>query len=67
MGTGDGTRSVRATQPERIQGKSYSVASDIWSFGVSMLELAMGHYPFFTKKGSNAAGGAFRPPPITPP
>ena len=40
----------RLPQPERIQGKSYSVASDIWSFGVSMLELAMGHYPFFTKK-----------------
>jgi serine/threonine protein kinase len=48
------------TQPERIQGKSYSVASDIWSFGVSMLELAMGHYPFFTKKAGGVAGPSRR-------
>jgi len=32
-------------QPERLQGTHYSVQSDIWSMGLSMVELAIGKYP----------------------
>jgi serine/threonine protein kinase len=32
-------------QPERIQGATYSVRSDIWSMGMSLVELAIGRYP----------------------
>ena len=32
-------------QPERLQGSEYSVLSDIWSLGVSLVEMAIGRYP----------------------
>jgi len=32
--------------PERIQGHPYSVTSDIWSLGLTLLEVAMGKFPF---------------------
>lgn len=32
--------------PERIQGASYSVRSDVWSVGITLMELAMGRFPF---------------------
>jgi mitogen-activated protein kinase kinase len=38
--------------PERIQGESqgalgtYTVASDVWSVGLSAIEMALGRYPF---------------------
>jgi mitogen-activated protein kinase kinase len=38
--------------PERIQGESvgslgaYTVSSDVWSLGLSAIEMAIGHYPF---------------------
>ncbi|KAK2087063.1 hypothetical protein P7K49_032970 [Saguinus oedipus] len=32
-------------QPERLQGTHYSVQSDIWSMGLSLVELAIGRYP----------------------
>ncbi|KAJ9106781.1 Dual specificity protein kinase fuz7 [Naganishia adeliensis] len=32
--------------PERIQGGNYSVKSDVWSLGVSLIELALGRFPF---------------------
>ena len=32
-------------QPERLQGTHYSVQSDIWSLGLSLVELAIGKYP----------------------
>ncbi|KAI0790747.1 kinase-like domain-containing protein [Abortiporus biennis] len=38
--------------PERIQGESqnnlgtYSVSSDVWSLGLAMIEMALGHYPY---------------------
>lgn len=35
-----GTRSYMS--PERLQGGSYSVQSDIWSVGLSLVELALG-------------------------
>ncbi len=33
-------------QPERIQGDQYSVKSDVWSLGVTFIELALGRFPF---------------------
>ena len=32
-------------QPERLSGTKYSVLSDIWSFGVSLVEMAIGRFP----------------------
>lgn len=32
-------------QPERLQGTHYSVQSDIWSLGLSLVEMAIGTYP----------------------
>ena len=32
-------------QPERLQGSHYSIRSDIWSLGLSLVELALGRYP----------------------
>ncbi|TPX15736.1 uncharacterized protein E0L32_000070 [Thyridium curvatum] len=32
--------------PERIQGERYTVKSDVWSFGLSIMELAIGKFPF---------------------
>lgn len=38
-----GTRSYMS--PERLQGTFYSVQSDIWSLGLSLVEMAIGMYP----------------------
>lgn len=38
-----GTRSYMS--PERLQGSHYSVQSDIWSMGLSLVEMAIGKYP----------------------
>lgn len=38
-----GTRSYMS--PERLQGTHYTVQSDIWSFGLSLVEMAIGRYP----------------------
>ncbi len=32
-------------QPERLTGGHYNVQSDVWSFGLSLVELAVGRYP----------------------
>lgn len=32
--------------PERIQGRRYSTPSDIWSVGVVVAQVLLGHYPF---------------------
>jgi mitogen-activated protein kinase kinase len=40
------------SQPERIRGESlgvmgtYTVASDVWSLGLSIIEFTLGHYPY---------------------
>ena len=39
-------RSERVSQPERIQGAQYTVKSDVWSLGISLIELALGRFPF---------------------
>jgi mitogen-activated protein kinase kinase len=33
-------------QPERIQGKDYSIRSDVWSTGITLLELVQNRFPF---------------------
>ncbi|KAL4227351.1 Dual specificity mitogen-activated protein kinase kinase 1 [Mactra antiquata] len=38
-----GTRSYMS--PERLQGTRYTVQSDIWSVGLSLVEMAIGRYP----------------------
>lgn len=43
--------------PERIQGAPYSVKSDVWSLGITVLELAIGRAPFDTNEKLN--GGNF--------
>lgn len=37
---------ARRLQPERIQGDQYSVKSDVWSLGITIIELALGRFPF---------------------
>lgn len=32
--------------PERIQGAQYTVKSDVWSLGITMVEIALGRFPF---------------------
>ncbi|WRT64198.1 uncharacterized protein IL334_001127 [Kwoniella shivajii] len=32
--------------PERIQGAPYTIKSDVWSLGISLIELALGRFPF---------------------
>ncbi|KAJ0330904.1 hypothetical protein COL5a_003210 [Colletotrichum fioriniae] len=32
--------------PERIQGEKYTVKSDVWSFGLTIMEMAIGKFPF---------------------
>lgn len=32
--------------PERITGQSYTITSDVWSLGVSLLEVAQHRFPF---------------------
>lgn len=38
-----GTRSYMS--PERLSGDKYAIESDIWSLGLSLVELATGHFP----------------------
>jgi len=32
--------------PERIQGAAYTVRSDVWSLGITLIELCLGRFPF---------------------
>lgn len=36
--------------PERIQGQPYSVTCDVWSLGLTLLEVAQGRFPFDSDK-----------------
>src|SRR5947209_2453985 len=40
--------------PERIQGGAYSIKSDVWSVGLTVMELAIGRFPF---DASDSAAG----------
>ena len=32
--------------PERVIGRDYTIYSDVWSFGLSLCELATGQFPY---------------------
>ncbi|KAK3605656.1 hypothetical protein CHS0354_032613 [Potamilus streckersoni] len=40
--------------PERIRADTYGISSDVWSLGVSLFELATGHFPFKLPPGQGA-------------
>ncbi|KZF19000.1 kinase-like protein [Xylona heveae TC161] len=42
--------------PERISGAQYSVKSDVWSVGLTLMELAIGRFPFSSSDDDRAAG-----------
>ena len=44
--------SFKYMAPERISGGSYDYASDIWSFGLVVLEAALGKYPYPQSKST---------------
>lgn len=54
--------------PERINGRSYSFKSDIWSVGLTLLEMASGRFPYppDTAPCSSAADNAAPQPPPKP-
>ena len=45
---------MRYLQPERIQGAQYSVKSDVWSLGITLIELALGRFPFADNSNSDS-------------
>ncbi|KAL0961170.1 hypothetical protein HGRIS_006142 [Hohenbuehelia grisea] len=58
--------------PERIQGAQYTVKSDVWSLGISLIELALGRFPFAESSSDDSdlsdlegtlSPGAVLPPP----
>ena len=72
--SGDTVNSVATTftgtsfymAPERIQGQPYSVTSDVWSLGLTLLEVAEAHFPLFPKdsNGNTAPNQNDEMPPI---
>jgi len=50
--------------PERIQGSQYSIKSDIWSLGISLIELAQGRFPFSDSPDSDSE--EYDPDPTLP-
>lgn len=44
--------------PERIQGDKYTVKSDVWSFGLTIMELAIGKFPFASDQLGDEAENA---------
>uniref|UniRef100_A0A6B2E9V8 mitogen-activated protein kinase kinase n=1 Tax=Phlebotomus kandelakii TaxID=1109342 RepID=A0A6B2E9V8_9DIPT len=68
-----GTRSYMS--PERLQGTHYSVQSDIWSLGLSLVEMAIGMYPIpppdakmlesiFGENGEDSSSSIIEPKPM---
>lgn len=43
--------------PERIQGSPYTVKSDVWSVGLTLMELAIGKFPFGGNEDDDGPGG----------
>ena len=41
--------------PERIQGQSYTITSDVWALGVTLLEVAQHRFPFPADDSNNSA------------
>ncbi|KAI5792446.1 kinase-like domain-containing protein [Peziza echinospora] len=44
--------------PERIQGLSYTITSDVWSLGVTLMEVAQNRFPFLDDNGSGGQAPA---------
>lgn len=44
------------SQPERISGDPYTVKSDVWSLGITLVELALGRFPFSADEDSDDDG-----------
>lgn len=42
--------------PERIQGAQYTVKSDVWSVGLTLMELAIGKFPFNSDNADEPGG-----------
>ncbi|KAF1983245.1 kinase-like protein [Aulographum hederae CBS 113979] len=42
--------------PERIQGSPYTVKSDVWSVGLTLMELAVGKFPFSSGDADEPGG-----------
>ncbi|ORY61056.1 kinase-like domain-containing protein [Leucosporidium creatinivorum] len=40
--------------PERISGDPYTVKSDVWSLGITLVELALGRFPFSSDDGEES-------------
>ncbi|XP_019699994.1 dual specificity mitogen-activated protein kinase kinase dSOR1 isoform X2 [Harpegnathos saltator] len=59
-----GTRSYMS--PERLQGSHYSVQSDIWSLGLSLVEMAIGQYPI-PPPDEKTLTSIFSPQSVQPP
>jgi len=63
--------------PERITAAPYSYDSDLWSLGITMLELAIGHFPYVRRPAAQQAQRLVfwdlldyiveSPPPVPPP
>lgn len=43
--------------PERIQGSPYTLKSDVWSFGLTLMELAIGRFPLSTTSADDEEYG----------
>ena len=37
--------------PERLRGEAYSFPSDVWSVGMVLATLALGHFPYSVTEG----------------
>jgi len=66
---------VHYMSPERISGGSYSYDSDVWSLGITLLELAIASFPYLQGEAFNAQRLSFwdllhfivESPPPSPP
>lgn len=47
--------------PERIEGKPYTLTCDVWSLGLTLLEVASCKFPFGSSGSSNSNGSASHP------
>eukprot|EP00730_Choanoeca_flexa_P001327 TRINITY_DN10586_c0_g1_i5.p1 TRINITY_DN10586_c0_g1~~TRINITY_DN10586_c0_g1_i5.p1 ORF type:complete len:350 (+),score=56.93 TRINITY_DN10586_c0_g1_i5:52-1101(+) len=60
-----GTRSYMA--PERLRGEEYTVESDVWSLGMSLVEMATGHFPIPASRIAEEPLAEMHPPPDVQP
>lgn len=41
---------IAGCQPERIQGSPYTIKADVWSLGISLVEMGLAKFPFVEKQ-----------------